>query len=210
MAGPNLFLSRPPAEAIGAFLAREGAKPLSYPEVGATRGEGPVGYAVDRCRICLGKGQRTFDAACAALRRWEMFRLGWVTPWPEPPIEVGSVVGILASFGGLWFLNACRIVYLIGEEGSPRRFGFAYGTLPAHCESGEERFLIEWGDDGSVWYEIYCFSRPSAPIYRLGLPLLRWMQRRFRTDSCAAMERAVASAESTAQRTAPRASAGDT
>jgi len=34
---------------------------------------------------------------------------------------------------GVWFLNAARIVYVIDE---PRRFSFAYGTLPGHAERG--------------------------------------------------------------------------
>lgn len=192
MAGSRIFRSRPPAEVVREFLAAEGGKPFSYQEVGATRGDGPAGYAVDRCQAFLGKGQRTFEAACAALRRWEMFRLGWVDVyWPDAPLEEGSVVAVLGRFSGLCFLNACRIVYLIDAGTPPRRFGFAYGTLPAHCERGEERFQIEWRDDDSVWYGIFCFSRPSALVYRLGSPILRRLQSRFRADSLAAMERAV-------------------
>ena len=39
------------------------------------------------------------------------------------------------------------------------KFGFAYGTLPDHAGSGEERFLVEWDqDEGSVWYDIRVFS----------------------------------------------------
>ena len=53
---------------------------------------------------------------------------------------------------GLWWLNACRIVYVVDESGPISKFGFAYGTLPGHVESGEERFLIEWdrGDEQRV------------------------------------------------------------
>ena len=47
---------------------------------------------------------------------------------------------LLARALGLWVLNACRIVYVIEEDGPLRRFAFAYGTLPEHAESGEERF----------------------------------------------------------------------
>ncbi len=52
------------------------------------------------------------------------------------------------------------------------RFGFAYGTLPGHVESGEERFLVEWdrGDD-AVWYDILAFSRPNHVLTRLGYPV---------------------------------------
>ena len=38
------------------------------------------------------------------------------------------------------------------------RFGFAYGTLPGHGGSGEERFLIERDRDDGVWYDILAFS----------------------------------------------------
>ena len=41
-------------------------------------------------------------------------------------------------------MNAGRVVYLVDEDGPVPRFGFAYGTLPGHAESGEERFLVEW------------------------------------------------------------------
>ena len=30
---------------------------------------------------------------------------------------------------GFWWLNACRIVYVVDEAGPITQFGFAYGTL---------------------------------------------------------------------------------
>ena len=80
-----------------------------------------------------------------------------------------------------------------GRAGS--RFGFAYGTLPGHAESGEERFLVEWDRaDDAVWYDILAFSRPRHPLARLGYPLTRRTQRRFARDSAAAIRQAVAHA----------------
>ena len=35
----------------------------------------------------------------------------------------------------------CRVVYVVDE---PDRRGFAYGTLPGHAESGEERFVVRY------------------------------------------------------------------
>ena len=117
---------------------------------------------MDHRRVCLGTGQRTFEAACAALRRWQMFQVSRVQLcWPTTGIEPGAVVGILASWGGLWFLNACRIVYVLDETSPVRRVGFAYGTLPGHAERGEERFSIEWHSDDTVWYDLLAFSRPG-------------------------------------------------
>ena len=41
-----------------------------------------------------------------------------------------------------------RVVYVIDE---PNRKGFAYGTLDGHPESGEESWIVDQTDDGSVW-----------------------------------------------------------
>ncbi len=102
-------------------------------------------------------------------------------------------MAVLARSFGLWWLNACRIVAVFGGEGAASRFGFAYGTLPDHVGTGEERFLVEWdrGND-SVWYDILAFSRPRQLLARLGYPVMRRKQRRFGRDSAAAMRRAVA------------------
>ena len=83
-------------------------------------------------------------------------------------------------------MNAAKIVYVVE---APRRFGFAYGTLPGHVESGEERLLIELADDDSVWYDILAFSRPNHFLTRLGYPFVRRLQKRFSRDSAAAMVR---------------------
>ena len=92
----------------------------------------------------------------------------------------------------LWSLNACRIVYVVDESQPIRRFGFAYGTLPDHVESGEERFVVEWDEaSDEVWYDIFAFSRPRHPLIRLGNPYMRRLQQRFGRESAAAMARAV-------------------
>ena len=134
---------------------------------------------------------RYFDAAKAALERWEQFDLGWVEAWPpQTPIQTGEVVAVVARAVGVWWLNACRIVYVIDEHAPIRRFGFAYGTLPGHVESGEERFLLEWDqNEGSVWYDILAFSRPNHLLAKIGYPFVRRMQKRFARESAAAMKR---------------------
>ena len=90
-------------------------------------------------------------------------------------------------------MNACRIVYVMEDHGSPERYGFAYGTLPDHAEMGEERFTVEFNrDDQTVWYDIYAFSRPRM-LARLAYPLSRALQKRFAKDSLMAMQKAVQS-----------------
>jgi uncharacterized protein (UPF0548 family) len=188
-----LFLRRPTAEAIRAFLASQARLDLTYSAVGATTTNPPAGYVVDHTRMRLGAGEKVFAAAKAALERWQQFRLGWLEASPEDtPIKEGQVVAILARSIGLWWLNACRIVAVVNDEGAVKRFGFAYGTLPDHAGSGEERFLVEWDrEDDSVWYDILAFSRPRHFLARLGYPVVRRTQKRFGRESAAAMCRAV-------------------
>ena len=86
-------------------------------------------------------------------------------------------------------------------EGSRARFGFAYGTLPGHVEMGEELFLVEWDRvTDAVTYSILAFSRPRHPLARIGRPLVRRLQRRFREDSAAAMLRYVKNAAQSTKR----------
>lgn len=188
-----LFLRKPAAGTIEAFLAAQARLDLTYAAVGATTATPPAGYVVDHTRIKLGDGEKVFAVAKDALERWQQFRLGWLEARPEDtPIKEGQVVAILACSLGLWWLNACRIVAVVDEEGPVRRFGFAYGTLPDHAGSGEERFLVEWdrGTSG-VWYDILAFSRPRHFLARLGYPWVRRVQKQFGRESAAAMRRLV-------------------
>jgi uncharacterized protein (UPF0548 family) len=189
----TLYFQKPSSDVLGRFLAKQAALDFSYAAVGATATTPPAGFTVDRTRIELGTGEGVFHAAEAALESWQQFRLGWVEAWsPETPLTVGQVVAVMGRAAGCWCLNACRIVYLVSESGPVTQFGFAYGTLPGHVESGEERFLIEWDrDTDRVSYDILAFSRPNHILARLGYPLVRHSQKRFGRDSAASMFRAV-------------------
>ena len=189
----TLCFQKPSSDVLGRFLAEQVALDFSYSAVGATAKTPPVGFTVDRTRIELGKGETVFNAATAALRRWQQFKLGWVDVWsPETPLEVGQVVAIMGRAVGLWWLNSCRIVYTVNESGATAKFGFAYGTLPGHVESGEERFQIEWDrTTDRVAYDILAFSKPNHILTKLGYPLVRLSQKRFGRDSAASMFRSV-------------------
>jgi uncharacterized protein (UPF0548 family) len=199
-----MFVFRRPAQsAIRRFLAEQSQFDYTYTAVGSTAGVAPEGFKVDHTRQMLGSGERRFLAATSALQKWKQFKLPWLEAGPaDTPIRAGEVVAVLARIGGLWSLNACRIVYVIDESGRDNservdRFGFAYGTLPGHVEMGEERFLIEWNRrDDSVWYDILAYSRPRHPLVRLGFPLARLVQKRFARESAITMQRAVADAAS--------------
>ena len=124
-----------------------------------------------------------------------MFEIPWLELCsPQTPIEVGAMVAVVVSHLGFWSINPCRIVYTLdGATNDPdaiKKFGFAYGTLPAHAERGEERFTVEFNlANQSVWYDLFAFSRPSA-LARLAYPFTRHLQKRFAADSKSAMQRA--------------------
>ncbi len=188
-----LSLRKPSADALRRFLAAQRELPFTYEGVGASAETPPTGYVVDRTRIKLGQGEPVFRSAVGALRRWEQFNLGWVEAWAsDTPIQKGIAVAVMGRAIGVWWLNACRVVYVVDETRPVSRFGFAYGTLPGHVESGEERFLVEWDkSDDAVWYDILAFSRPNHVFTRLGYPVVRRLQKRFGRGSAASMLRAV-------------------
>jgi uncharacterized protein (UPF0548 family) len=188
-----LSLQKPPPDTIRRFLTSQAASEFTYSAVGATAGQPPAGFVVAHTRIKLGEGEKIFQIGKVGLQRWEQFHLGWMEAHsPEMRIHAGEVMAVVVRAIGLWWLNACRIVYVIDEEGPIQRFGCAYGTLPDHAASGEERFMVEWDQaDNSVWYDILSFSRARHVLARLGYPIFRRKQMQFGRDSAATMLRVV-------------------
>ena len=193
------LFKKPSDERIGEFIESQSRLEFTYPSVGTTRtGDNPSGFLVDHNRVHLGAGQATFDAARRALCEWQHYRFDWIElQRPDSNPEPEQTVGVLARALGLWVLNACRVVYVLEEEQPLCRFAFAYGTLPEHAESGEERFQVEWLEDDSVWYDILAISRPNQLFARLAYPYVRRKQKQFARESMLAMKAAVtrASAE---------------
>ncbi|ANF33266.1 hypothetical protein A0130_02970 [Leifsonia xyli] len=93
-----------------------------------------------------------------------------------PFVRNGMTAVLKIPFGPFKVSAPIRVVYVIDE---PHRRGFAYGTLHGHPESGEELFLVERHDDGTVWFVLRALSRPSNAFYRLGFPVLSFMQRHY-------------------------------
>lgn len=166
--------------------------PHSYTAIGHTQKESPVaGFDNDFNEVELGQGHQVWEAAKEAIRQWKMFPGQWACIWPgDTPIREGEVVVMQAQVMGLWWLNSCRIVYVVDTAD---QFGFAYGTLPGHVECGEELFMVEKRSDGSVRYVIKAFSRPRIWMARLGYPIARAYQRKFVRESKASMLRFVQS-----------------
>jgi len=182
----------PDADSVARFLKDQQDRKYSYCHQGKTATTPPQGFQVDHTRVKLGHGIEIFEKAKAALGRWQQFDLGWVAARPTTTtIQEGESVCVVGKAGGLYWLNAARIVYVIDDPLNTPRFGFAYGTLPAHMETGEERFLVEMDDHGDVWYDILAFSRPKRWIVWLVHPYMRRLQKQFARDSSARMKQLV-------------------
>lgn len=188
-------LAKPTRTRIDDFIAAAKRLELSYPNVGVTENtqlSDPelAGYNIDHNRIIIGRGQTDWERARTAIQSWKMFDMPWVKVYrPQTPIRKDENVAVLILHFGFYSLNAARIVYTIDE---PERYGFAYGTLTEHGESGEERFSVELDPiTGDVSYDLLAFSTPNHFLARLGYPLTRSLQKRFARDSKAAMLRAV-------------------
>ncbi|MFN8302119.1 MAG: YndJ family transporter [Saprospiraceae bacterium] len=180
-------LRLPNSARLAAFLEKEKTQAFTYSEVGRTADtEACVeGFDHDAQCVVVGRGLADFERARQALREWAHFPPAWTRILPgQAPLSAGNTVAMFFRLFGLWWHNSCRIVYAVEE---PRRFGFAYGTLPAHLERGEELFLVRLDEEERVWYEIRAFSRPGALLARLAYPVVRLLQEKFRQDSAAAM-----------------------
>lgn len=162
--------------------SKNNARSLSYQEVGATRhGPLPAGYHHLHHTTRIGSGRAAFEAAGAAVTGWRMHRMsGAALRASAERAEPGVRVEVSAGIGPVRLRVPCEVIWTAYEQD---RTGFAYGTLTGHPELGEESFLVDLHDDGSVWFTVLAFSRPAAWYTRLGGPLVpvvqRWYARRL-------------------------------
>jgi uncharacterized protein (UPF0548 family) len=186
------FARRPSRATIDRFVLDSRDLPLSYDPPGLVSGK-TARPALDELVTVIGRGRADFDRARAALASWKHVDLGWVELFPShSPVAVGTVVAVLIHHLCFWSLNGCRVLYGVGGADNRERFGFAYGTLTNHAESGEELFevFIDPRTD-EVMYRIRATSWAQAALARVGQPIVRLLQARFRRDSAAVMKRAV-------------------
>ena len=172
---------------------------MSYSPIGLARDARPAGFHVAESQVVVGNGPAVFDRAVQLLANWRPFDLGWAGVYPrDAPVTPGTTVAVLARHLGFWSVHACRIVYALdaGDLSGPEArstskvAGFAYGTLTDHAETGEEIFAVSMeASSGVVSYGIRAVSRERAVLARLGAPVARAFQARFRRDSLAAMQR---------------------
>ena len=186
-----VFFKKPEMKTVSRFIENQRDAFLSYTEINKTRQNLPVkNFNNDFQKVAVGKGKTDFELAKSALKNWAHFPNHWAEIKPEQASTVpGTNLCLCIRLFGMWWLNACRIVYQTDEV---QKFGFAYGTLPAHIESGEELFQVEIDDNDVVWYEIRAFSKPRHWLVRFAKPVVRLLQEKFRRDSADAVRRFIA------------------
>jgi uncharacterized protein (UPF0548 family) len=168
--------------------------PLSYGPVGIVKPESGR-KDLDELIVPIGHGPQDLARARSALMAWKQFDIGWVELFPrDAPVTVGTNVAVLIRHFGFWSLNGCRVVYSLGRADNPTRFGYAYGTLPNHAEAGEEIFEVFLDPQtDQVMYRIRATSWANALLARVGQPIVRVLQARFRRHSAEAMRHATQS-----------------
>jgi uncharacterized protein (UPF0548 family) len=157
------------------LLDRARGASITYDHEGSTldperwAAPGVHGHHVD-----VGTGDAAFAAAVTALRTWVPHRGIGADVLPEgQPVELGTTVLVILRRGPLFVVVPDRIVAVVDE---PRRFAFAYGTLPGHPERGEESYTAELHGDGRVRVTIRVQAGPATLPARAIAPVVRWLQ----------------------------------
>jgi uncharacterized protein (UPF0548 family) len=181
---------------ITRFLDASRELPLSYAPTGIVRHKPDAGR-FDEQVVRVGHGPADFERSRAALMAFKQFDIGWVELYPRHArAEPGTVVTVLIRHLGFWSLNGARVLYQVGGTDGEAAFGFAYGTLTNHAESGEELFEVFIDHEtGDVRYQIRAVSWPQSALTWIGQPIVRLLQARFRRDSASAMRRATSAGE---------------
>ncbi|MBT2511076.1 DUF1990 domain-containing protein [Streptomyces sp. ISL-98] len=155
---------------------------LNYPEVGGTRQSVlPAGYNHLHHRTRVGTGRRAFETAGTAVTTWRLHRDSGVRVRADAVrAEPGAAVECAIGVGPLRVTAPCEVVWTAYETD---RTGFAYGTTGGHPECGEESFVVELADDGTVWFTVTAFSRAGRWYTRLAGPIMpvlqHWYARRL-------------------------------
>ena len=144
---------------------------LTYPEVGASA-HVPLPDGYHHVRAPRSLGVVDFDEAAEAVMTWQLQERSGVRRISGPP---RATLGADVTFRFMGQKVPCRVVDIVDE---PDRRGFAYGTLPGHPETGEERFTVERDPGtGEVTLTVTAFSKHALWRTKLAGPLGRLLQR---------------------------------
>lgn len=169
----GVMLGHPSAADLDAAVEQAARSPVSYSHVGSTLGS--PGRPLKRAQLDIGHGPAAFERAIAGLRMWVPQRgIGARVHPPDAPIAEGTTVIVVLALGPFTVLAPDRIVRVIDEPGC---FAFSYGTLAGHAERGEETFLLELLEDGTVRFTLIVDAVPATVAARLAAPAVKLAQR---------------------------------
>lgn len=200
-----LRLLKPAADEIESLAAGEfSSRGINHGDAGASIAAPDLpksvrdrGYMITTNRKKIGEGKKVYDAAVAAVKAWEQLQLGWNFT-TKPAVSPGSKICSATQTVVPWSVLPAQVVYArdeavdFGGGDKGRRFTVGLASLSGHLLAGEERFAVEYRSDGSVWYEVFLFSKPDTILAWASLPVIKLMQIRYVNDSIAAVASAVA------------------
>ncbi|KAI8471612.1 MAG: hypothetical protein J3K34DRAFT_520428 [Monoraphidium minutum] len=200
-----LRLLKPSPSEIEELVATSfSGRAVNHPDAGASASAPDLpadvmgrGYMITTNRRKIGEGQKVYDAAVAAIKAWEQVQLGWNFT-TKPPVKEGAKLCSATQTVVPWSVLPAQVVYS-GDEAADfgggdkgRRFAVGLASLSGHLLAGEERFSVELHADGSVWYDVFLFSRPNTILAWASLPVIKLMQLRYVNDSLSAVASATA------------------
>jgi uncharacterized protein (UPF0548 family) len=175
MSGGHLRLGRPSTAQLDRMLDVALVSSLTYDHVGSTMPPVDARRPVRQQHLVLGHGPKAFELAVLGLRTWSCHEGIRATVHPgDAAIEAGSSLLVVLTVGPACIVVPDRVVAVVDEPG---RFGFAYGTLDGHQEQGEESFLAELLDDGTVRGTISVDAVAGTSPARLVAPAVVRFQR---------------------------------
>ena len=169
-------LSQPTTDQLKKLRSEQRDQDLTYDGVGLTLGKLPAGYHHMQVTRVVGSGAAHMERGRNAIRTWKaQAALGLVLEPQVPSFTKDEVLVFALPMrpSPTWATGACRIVRIVDE---PQRFGFVYGTLPHHPETGEEAFLVSHHDDDTVSFSITAFLNAKTLPMRLSGPVGRIIQ----------------------------------
>ncbi|WP_414858355.1 DUF1990 family protein [Nocardioides sp. Root224] len=133
--------------------------------------------------VRIGFGPEAWTSASSNLLRWEVKARSGFSVWPmvndsqAPIVKVGQRYWLIAHVGPVRIGEPVEVVEVADESNLK---AFSYRTLAGHPIKGEEAFIIDRREDGSVWFTVRSVSSAGDGVWRVAYPLLRAAQPLYR------------------------------